>query len=247
MADTVTRNSYDIFRLISEFDTTKDPKELELFLDSPDVDLNIKKDYNSVIYSCIVRQSTILLQLVLDHINKFNKNIYDYVKSGNTNLIEMLVYRHEYDKLEMFLKAGVSPNYVIDNDGHNFLHKVFLMGSVFSLESFLKWTVLFLSYNGDVSQKNRYNLTPLDIFLSIITYANKSNLIKFDTYTVRQSSRHLIIEIILLMCKNLIKNNSQLSFRLFDFMGIEEISDFVRERKSNNKLNVDSILNNIEG
>jgi hypothetical protein len=247
MADTVTRNSYDIFRLISEFDTTKDPKKLELFLDSPDVDLNIKKDYSNVLYHCIIRHSTTPLELVLDHINKFNKNIYDYVISGNTSLIEMLVYRHDYDKLKMFLKAGISPNYIVDDSGHNFLHKVFLMRSSFSLENLLKWTVLFFEYNGNISLKNQYSITPLDVFLSTIEYSNKSNIIKFDSYVVRENTRHLVIDLIVLMCKNLIENNSQLPFRLFNFMGIKEISDFVRERKSNNKLNVDSILNNIEG
>lgn len=228
-----------------------DINSLSEFLDNPEVDLNIKdKVGHTPLFYAIISGSMdqLLTQMILEHIVKYNKNIYYYLDIKGIDVIDMLVMRNNIPVLETFLKFGLDPNYKVDSGGNTFLHKVLSLG-VISIGLLLKYVYLFNKYNGSFTIKNNRGKSCIDIFLSKLSSSKKGSdkILYEDRFILKSESSEFdalmkFFTPIIIANRNLLSPSITFSFR----KSLPDIFSTIQTRKNLDIVNIKNILDGLE-
>lgn len=228
-----------------------DINPLSEFLDNPEIDLSVKDKvgYTPLFYAIISgSKDQLLTQMILEHIIKYNKNIYDYLDINGSDIIDVLVLRGNIPVLETFLKFGLNANYKVDKNGNTFLHKVLLLGVV-NIKSLLSYVYLFNKYNGDFTVKNNNGESCISLFLKKFnSQSNYSNRINYENRFIFESelddfkaiikffSRHIELNRYLIPAKALLNLRKVLP----------DVFSDIQNRKNLDLVTINNILDELE-
>ena len=221
------------------------------FLNNPEADLNIedKVGHTPLFYAIISgSMDQLLTQMILEHIIKYNKNIYDYLDLKGFDVIDMLVMRSNIRVLETFLKFGLDPNYKVDRGGNTFLHKVLSLGVV-NIGLLLRYVYLFDKYNGSFTVKNNQGRSCIDIFLSKLSSSKKDSdkILYEDRFILEYESSEFdalmkFFTPIIIANRNLLSPNIVFFFR----KSLPDIFSTIQTKKNLDIVSINKILDGIE-